>query len=79
MSKYKFSYLFHSTLFHILYQATVSYDQFLFPDEPQLMITAGPGMGMPPQGGYPQQQMPGMYAQPGYQMSPQGPMPGYGM
>ena len=46
-------------------------------DEPQLMITAGPGMGMP-QGGYPQQ-MPGMYAQPQYQMPPQGHMPGYGM
>ena len=43
------------------------------------MITAGPGMGMPPQGGYAPQQMPGMYAQPGYQMPPQGPMPGYGM
>ncbi len=48
-----------------------------FPDEPQLMITAGPGMGMPAQG---YQQMPGMYAQQGYgQMPAQGPMPGYGM
>lgn len=41
-------------------------------EQPQLMLTAGPGMGMPPQAAY----APGMYAVP-----PQGypPMPGYGM
>ena len=50
---------------------------FFFSDEPQLMITAGPAMGMPPQPGYAAPNMYAGAAQPGY---PGGPMPtGYGM
>ena len=66
---------------------------YLPPDEPQLMLTAGPGMmpsGPMPSGPMPGGPMPGNqpgYApqmgypgQPGYgQMPPQGGMPGYGM